>query len=132
MYPVRLTWKRPADGVEVVQDEALGARLYFGGDGRVARMRSQKSEPLTCEIQNLEDPIVLRFINCRNDHDRTAFLGRFGFLRRGEVQSLSAFEFEQNLQVSRLPFSSDDPQPILSSLDYYPVSKAGLGTPILL
>ena len=70
MIPIRLHWERPADGVE----------LAFDGDA--VRARTPRTEPVTYEVTNLENPIVLRFINCRSDGDRVSFLSRFGFLRR--------------------------------------------------
>lgn len=70
MIPIRLQWERPADGVE----------LAFDGDA--IRARTHRDIPVTYEVTNLENPIVLHMINCRSNEDRIAFLSRFGFLRR--------------------------------------------------
>ena len=49
MFPIILEWWRPADGVEVIHDEALGAYLYGAGDGRVAQTRSAQLIPVDYE-----------------------------------------------------------------------------------
>lgn len=81
MIPVRLHWERPADGVEIAIDKKLAA-WHLKGDGRVARMRSERVVQVTYEITNLENPIVLHLINCSSDEERGGFISRFGFLER--------------------------------------------------
>ena len=52
----------------------------------------------------MENPIFLHFINCREGRSRAAFLSRFGFLGRAKVQSMSAFENEQQGLTRRLAY----------------------------
>jgi hypothetical protein len=79
MIPVRLEWKRPTDGVEIAFDQEL-AELETVGDGRYFRARSDRMIPETYELWDLENPIILRFVNSRTDEDRIKFIQRFGFL----------------------------------------------------
>lgn len=85
MIPVRLEWNRPADGVEIAYDEKLAEAQ--DGDGRYIRPRSDRTIPVTFELSNLENPVVLHFLNCgrdkgllNSDEGLLRFISRFGFL----------------------------------------------------
>lgn len=77
MIPVRLEWNRPTDGVEIALDEDL---MEDYGDPQYFRPRSERTIPVTLELLDLENPVVLHFINCRKDEERLKFCERFGFL----------------------------------------------------
>src|SRR5688572_18851664 len=81
MIPIRLEWERPADGIDLAFDDKMAA-MHQEGDGRIAQPRSPRMVPVTYEVTNLENPIVLHLINCKDDSDRIAFLSRFGFLEK--------------------------------------------------
>ncbi|RUT92557.1 hypothetical protein EOD23_34830 [Mesorhizobium sp. USDA-HM6] len=83
MFPIRLEWQRPADGVDLVNDEKF-AKKHLGGDGRAIRARSERTIPVTYEVTDLESPVVVHFMNCRDDKDRQAFVARFGFLQQDD------------------------------------------------
>lgn len=126
MIPIRLEWKRPADGVELVHDEKLAAR-HMGGDGRAAQARSDRTIPATYEVVNLENPIVLHLINCQGDQDRLAFLARFGFLERWDVEtgSISVIEDVQNRMSGALVWSASTFEPKTAPADQItPISVA--------
>jgi hypothetical protein len=59
-----------ADGVELI---ALPGELYF-------ESRTDRREPLRLEMENLENPVVVEFINAREDADLLKFFSRFGLL----------------------------------------------------
>lgn len=67
MIPTKLLWERHVDGY--VRDAESPDRL---------RARSERTDPVTYEIADLEDPVVLRLMNCRTDEDCIAFVSRFG------------------------------------------------------
>ncbi|ESY56582.1 MULTISPECIES: hypothetical protein [unclassified Mesorhizobium] len=103
MISIRLQWERPADGVE----------LAFDGDA--IRARTPRSIPVTYEVTDLENPIVLHLINCRTNEDRVAFLSRFGFLRQDKGWlGMTGVEVEQD----RLSASLTEP-----SLSFIPLPQ---------
>jgi len=48
--------------------------------GMSFRARTSRRYQIKLEAADLEDPVVIHFINARDDSDRAQFLGRFGFL----------------------------------------------------
>jgi hypothetical protein len=64
MDGVSLDWERCPDGVDLV-------------DGRF-RHCSARRAAVRHEITNLENPLIVRFINARTDDDLAAFFGRAG------------------------------------------------------
>lgn len=76
MIPVRLNWLRPRDGVSIDED----GDIQLDSDMRVLRPRSERSDPVTYYVQNLENPVALHFINCAAADDFVAFISRFGML----------------------------------------------------
>lgn len=82
MYRILLSWERCPDGIEIVdfgpQDDEGALRPH----GKWWSCRSERREPVQYDISNLEDPIVIRFINARDDESMCQFLGRFGIINR--------------------------------------------------
>jgi hypothetical protein len=90
--------ERCPDGVELVDlPEVLGKPLTWGhqptglmvsGDvlteyqpaGKIFRYRTERREPKTIMIENLEDPVVIRFVNASDEKRRIQFFDRFGLL----------------------------------------------------
>lgn len=80
MLPVRLEWQRPRDGVECQPARFIepdGVEL----DGAIFRPRSPEVSPISYHVANLENPIALHFINCRDNLAFAHFLERFGMLQ---------------------------------------------------
>ena len=46
-----------------------------------SRARSERTIPVTYEVTDLVNPVVVHLMNCRDDKDRQAFVARFGFLQ---------------------------------------------------
>ncbi|MGO8449912.1 hypothetical protein [Rhizobium gallicum] len=67
MIPIKLHWERRVDGFERDVDRPDQMRA-----------RSERTDPVTHEIANLEDPVFLHLVNCRTDKDLIAFLYRYG------------------------------------------------------
>lgn len=129
MIPIRLEWQRPADGLDLVHDDDL-ARRHVNGNGWVARPRSDRTVPVTYEVTNLEDPIVIRLINCRDDEDRLAFLARFGFLRDegpGWDGSWAGIDVDQYRFTVGLILSTSDQNPTPTAQANHVMNEAGFG-----
>jgi hypothetical protein len=47
--------------------------------------RSDRRETVRRETSNLEDPVVMMFVNARDDEGRAAFFSQFGLLEAGDV-----------------------------------------------
>ncbi|MFC5384390.1 hypothetical protein ACFPLB_00195 [Aquamicrobium segne] len=77
MIPIHLEWRRPVDGVELLED-ALAATLEKP-DGKVFASRSDRFEPVAFRVHNLEDPLSIRLVNCNSASDIIDFISRFGF-----------------------------------------------------
>ncbi|MEB3045639.1 hypothetical protein [Rhizobium mulingense] len=67
MIPIKLHWERRVDGFEKDPDRPDELRA-----------RSERTDPMIREITDLEDPLVLRLMNCRTDGDFIKFVNRFG------------------------------------------------------
>lgn len=67
MIPVKLHWKRYADGFQRDAEKP-----------DILRARSGRTDPVTYELAGLENPVVLHLMNCRTDEDCIAFVSRFG------------------------------------------------------
>lgn len=80
MIPIRLQWQRPRDGVEVYVDGGPEDQMPF-------RTRSDRTDSITYDISNLENPISLNLINCRQDQDFVRFVERFGLPRNASFPS---------------------------------------------
>lgn len=98
MIPVRLKWRRCLDGVDTkygvygeVTDTLPNGQVhvYVSGDTLFVE-RSDRFDDVTYRVANLENPIVLHFINCFESGNEPAaygaFLSRFGMpIRKAEV-----------------------------------------------
>lgn len=90
MIPVRLKWRRCRDGVDMqsgvyreVTDDLPNGEVFVCASGdKLFVPRSDRFEDVTYRVANLENPIVLHFINCFELGGETAaygaFLSRFG------------------------------------------------------
>jgi hypothetical protein len=88
--------QRCPDGVELV-------------DGAFYRGRTDRSEPERITLTNLEDPVVVAFVNATDDARRKLFFGRFGFLNatRGWHDRLAKY-FIYNPGVGTGPLTYQD------------------------
>lgn len=107
MIPIHLEWRRPVDGVELVDDE----NAY--GEGMLLA-RSDRSEPISFRSHNLEDPLCLRLVNCRSTDDDLRFISRFGFpvshfAQDGRFFAGLVSTLKKNLKALLLLTTADDP-----------------------
>lgn len=95
MVPIRLGWTRPTDGVECVNRPIEGIE---GGNNNIdVRPRSDRTDDVTYDVVDLENPMVVRFLNAVRDDDQLAvFLSRFGMLTRAPTMRL---EYIKSLQT---------------------------------
>lgn len=106
MYGLSLEWERCPDGVEAVDlSEPVGGTIAYSPEllGIWARCRSDRRDVVRYDISNLEDPIVLHFVNARDDEARLRFLSRFGLLgpwtERGRTTQLPLDMVSENQKV---------------------------------
>ena len=77
MYGLFLESQRCPDGVQLAHPPAI----YDGAEpGLRFRSRTNRQEPFRREFENLEDPIVVEFVNAREDTDRIKFFSKYGLL----------------------------------------------------
>ncbi|MGI0525757.1 hypothetical protein [Rhizobium giardinii] len=79
---IRLNWKRYTDGFKAHLERP-----------NVFVPQSERIEPLFYEAGDLENPVVLHFINCRSAGNYIAFLSRFGPLDGGDLVNLKSLIF---------------------------------------
>ena len=100
-----LDWERCPDGVEL--------RLEIPDDPTSATFRASTSrrEKARLRIANLEDPLIVRFINARDDKRRLAFFGEYGLLRAVEtgIASDSVNAVQKRLRLLLDAAGSGDP-----------------------
>jgi hypothetical protein len=109
MTPLRLDWTRPVDGVHRIADTEIDASRTEMDDN-VYCARTDRVEPYSLTITDLEDSFVIRFINARTEASQINFLSRFGRLTHPLDDSLRLLtprwfdelrqEFEQWLEAS--------------------------------
>ena len=108
MIPIRLSWQRPVDGIEIVELASAAGRSSFAarfpdaariGETRVGQKgkrrrdrderslvaRSKRMEAVPYSIEDLEDPFALRLVNCNDDDSLVAFTSRFGIPVNGNI-----------------------------------------------
>jgi len=79
MVPVSLAWKRPLDGMEII--EAAQPTSIMGKTGNEVYVpRTDRTQDQIYEVTNLANPIALRFINANRENKTLDFLARFGRL----------------------------------------------------
>lgn len=86
-----LDWELCPDGVEFVPED-VSDPLF-----RVYRNRSERRRAARWTITNLEDPVVIRFVNARDEPSRLKFFTRFGMLNNSGATS------EESLDKSQRP-----------------------------
>ncbi|PCK87034.1 hypothetical protein CPT32_09510 [Rhizobium sophoriradicis] len=82
MIPIRLNWQRHTDGFQL-----RDFRQSNGLTVKIAEPRSRRTDALLHEAINLEDPIVLRLVNCETDADYITFLNRYGALEQKDIST---------------------------------------------
>ncbi len=102
MYSLSLEWKHCSDGIELFdygpeKEETirvLGPRgrrhvtaARTGPAGKTFRCRSSRRFPVRFDIDTLENPVIIRFANARDDDNRIQFFARFGFPYRKDEYS---------------------------------------------
>jgi len=72
--------ERCADGVELIRlDDASGIQTRYGKAGAMwFSWRSDRSDRVEQEAVDLENPLVIRFVNANDDDRRITFLSTFG------------------------------------------------------
>jgi hypothetical protein len=71
-----LTWGHQPRGLVLSE----GGLAEYQPAGKVFRYRTERREPKTITIENLEDPVVIRFANASDEKRRIQFFERFGLL----------------------------------------------------
>lgn len=91
MLALRLEWSRCVDGVELYDTgkphlseppEDAPEGWLWPQSGLQYRERSKNRVPVVLDALNLENPVILHFVNAKSDADFSAFFARFGFLDR--------------------------------------------------
>lgn len=87
-----LDWERCPDGVEFAAEDADDPSF------KVYRYRSNRRRAERLSIANLEDPIVIRFVNARDEPSRLKFFTRFGLLREfgNAAESIDKIQGQMN------------------------------------
>jgi hypothetical protein len=95
VYGNALEWKHCPDGFELVDlgpaiEPAVRSfveRTAIDIDkqldevgGKVFRPKTPRRYPIRLKVDDLENPVVLHFVNAHDDEARASFLGAFGFL----------------------------------------------------
>lgn len=120
MIPVRLKWQRCRDGVdmksgvyrEVTDDLPNGqVHVYTSGD-KLFVPRSDRFEDVTYRVADLENPIVLHFINCfelggGQPEAYGAFLSRFGMPKKEPEAHIAEIDDLANVFTVGLALSTN-------------------------
>jgi hypothetical protein len=120
MLSLSLDWQHCPDGVELhdygkpklakppkgVPAGAASPLLTGPPSGLCFRCRSAKRFPVRYVMTTLEDLLLVRFVNARDDKSMAAFLGRFGFLYGGAVVSRVGMLAQQKLLRAFLGFAA--------------------------
>jgi hypothetical protein len=91
MIPLRLQWRVPIDGVEVVANQ-------------VFRARSAQFREENYTVADLEKPFAVRLANCKTIADHAKFIRSYGFPGSGEEDDIETMarlseEMEQSLEI---------------------------------
>ena len=119
MQGFRLTAERCPDGVELRDkgggiDETDSEFLY----------RTERREPLQLEIQNLENPVIVQFVNARDEKGLSDFFSANGLLEeRHHYGSLDAIDaqndFRELLETVGGPSQVDALREINDHVDFF-------------
>lgn len=103
MQPLSVEWERCPDGVEIIDRGPAPAAepnktRISGPHGLWLKARSDRRAPVVYEMQNLENPVVMHFLNARTPDDMAAFHSRFGMRGAFSEESLEdCFQARNNL-----------------------------------
>src|SRR5215813_13061682 len=92
MYGLLYSYERCPDGVELHDYGEPLRQLESEPRGQMFRSRTQRRDPVRLEIANLENPVVVEFVNARDDERAADFLSKYGLLT-GEVPNHVARDF---------------------------------------
>jgi hypothetical protein len=70
LTPIHLKWARYIDGIELRPDD----------EGGMFVPRSERLEPAIYDVDNLENPVAIHFMNANSPEALANFLGKFGML----------------------------------------------------
>lgn len=79
MIPLRLRWRVPVDGVDVVD----------GRSDRMFRARSAEFRDVNYTVADLEEPLSVRLANCKTSADHAKFIRAYGFPAGGDHAEVS-------------------------------------------
>jgi len=102
MLHLRLDWQRCPDGVELVDVEDGGGRY---------RSRTDRREDFVLMVENLENPVVVQFVNTPRP-DGSRFFDRFGMLIK---EPTPAWSYANAKDVVTALFSINVPDELLRS-----------------
>jgi hypothetical protein len=133
MRGLSLEWKYCPDGVEEFdygppQRRKVKERRFPAGIGlpskefreveKVAgpagiwfRARTSRRYPIRIEVADLDNPVVVHFVNARDNNARERFLGRFGFLEanQSECGLDELIVYQQEMRRLLVAAGSDEP-----------------------
>ena len=117
MYALSLDWKRCPDGVELFDYgrneppklKVLGSQRRqptlaegTGPTGLTFRCKSARRLKTLLEVVDLENPLIVRFVNARDDEARAEFFARFGFLYKNHDEQPRPDALEDQKTLRRL------------------------------
>jgi endogenous inhibitor of DNA gyrase (YacG/DUF329 family) len=113
--------KRCPDGVEVVDyGPTNGGKSVFDAprSGIWFRFRSEIRETYRIDISNLEDPLLLQFINLKTDDEIAEFFSRFGMiLDQSEIERVAALGSQTYLTNLLTKAASGEPMTALRAVN---------------
>jgi hypothetical protein len=96
--------ERCPDGVEL---ERRNVELYDYQHGTTSngpqarfRTRSDRRQPIRLEFQNLQNPVVVEFVNAREDSELAKFFSQFGWLSSEEEEQRSEYAYGPLLEFA--------------------------------
>jgi hypothetical protein len=127
MYGLSLQWKKCPDGVEQFDrgpDPSWDLKSASPDPSIWFRFRSAKREMVRHDISNLESPIIVRFLNAKDDGAIAAFFFQFGMLYEEATKSgeFSKDQTESNQKALKKVLESAGSGDVMSSISF--VNKA--------
>ncbi|RVD35608.1 hypothetical protein EN742_24595 [Mesorhizobium sp. M4A.F.Ca.ET.020.02.1.1] len=109
MTPVILDWQKPSKGMEIIQ-AARFTDVMGKSDNHVFRSKEgSDSVPFRLEVKDLENPVVVRFINARREGNLLGFMSTYGQVSRSNY--VIDVEFNADDLAGRLFYSTNSTQP---------------------
>ena len=140
--------ERCPDGVELFDygpERPLRRGQTIAGaprSGRWFRYRTKRRERLHLESPNLENPVVVQYVNARTDEDRASFFSRFGLPTGQEIEPDEIAQGQRGFKALLAKAGSEDAVQGLEAVNatlakyrsFYlqPVLRLGDGTPQML